>query len=799
MRMRDIASKLLALGFGVAFLLAASHYPFHDTWLAPILLIYAGLLGWRPQLCLFALPVLLPVLDLAPWTGWFFIEEMDLLLLLTAAFVYWKMDVFKPSARLPACAWACIAVITLAYLIGIWRGLLPLPALDANSFADYLSPYNSLRIGKSWFWAIVLLPILLCCAGRDLVNIERYFIPGMLSGLALVSCAAIWERWLFPGLMNFSSDYRTTAPFSSMHTGGAALDGYLALSFPLLAIWLLARSSRLKVAAAIGLLAAGGYAGLSTFSRGLYAAYACSTAIIATYLTYPLLVALKLKNTPWGNMRRLAGAIGAMLLIMYALFNVFSSAGYRGFAAALAVLLAAAIVATRRIPWKLWPTTLLCSIAIEVSLGSLLSLNQSAGGMLKPPYLLFMVSALAFVGALAAPRNRLFVLLIAFWCLALSALWVGSHWGGMAALRPGALVVAIAVGLIAVNTVARTPLWRIDRTSLTLASAMAILLALMIPFSASYYAVERFSTTRSDLEGRVRHWTQVLDIMDGDQLTQAFGMGLGKFPVTYRWRNLQRELPGSISYLDEINNRYLRHFAPQYPAGYGEVLRLLQRLPIRANTWYVLAFDVRRPDDRSWLNISICERMLLYPKNCVHAPLGVLPPGANWQHHTLRLDSAHLGAGNWLARAPTQLEVAVGGGPTFVDIDNISVREENSGVELIRNGAFEDGNDGWFFSSDRHHLPWHAKNLALNLYFELGWLGVLSFFSLLLYAIAHLLAQAGHAGIRATAYLAALAGFQVVGLFDSLLDVPRIALLFYLVLFVALMLPSNAPPHPSRK
>ena len=36
---------------------------------------------------LFALPVLLPVLDLAPWTGWFFIEEMDLLLLLTAAFL----------------------------------------------------------------------------------------------------------------------------------------------------------------------------------------------------------------------------------------------------------------------------------------------------------------------------------------------------------------------------------------------------------------------------------------------------------------------------------------------------------------------------------------------------------------------------------------------------------------------------------------------------------------------------------------------------------------------------------------
>jgi hypothetical protein len=797
MHMRAAASKLLALGFGVAFLYAASHYPFHATWLAPILLIYAGLLGWRVQLCLFALPALLPVLDLAPWTGWFFIEEIDLMLLLTAAFAYWKMNVFTPSARLPACAWACIAVITLAYLIGIWRGLMPLPALDANSFTDYLSPYNSLRVGKSWLWAIVLLPILLRCAGPNLVNIERYFIPGMLSGLALVSCAAIWERWIFPGLMNFSSDYRTTAPFSGMHTGGAALDGYLALSLPLLSIWLLERQSRFKVAAAIALLAAGGYAGLSTFSRGLYAAYACSVAIIATLLTHPLLLARKLKKTSWGKVARLAGSIGTLLLIAYALIDVFSSAGYRGFAATLTVLLASAALATMRMAWKLWPTTLLCSIAIEVTLGSLLSLNEAASGMFKPPYLLFIVSSLAFAGALVG--HRMVAALIAFWCLALSTLWIASHWGGMAALRPSALIVAIASGLIAVNTIARTPLWRIDGASLTLAGAVAILLALMIPFSASYYAVERFGSSRGDLEGRVRHWTQVLGIMDGDRLTQVFGMGLGKFPVTYRWRNPMGELPASISYLDDINNRHLRLFAPEYPAGYGEVLRLLQRLPIRANTWYMLAFDVRRTDDRSWLNIAICERLLLYPQNCVSVPLGVLPPGPHWQRHMLRLASANLGAGNWLARAPTQIEVAVGGSHTFIDMDNISLREENSGVELIRNGTFSDGNDGWFFSSDRHHLPWHAKNLALNLYFELGWLGLLSFFSLLLYAIAHLLAQTGHAGIRAGTYLAALVGFQVVGLFDSLLDVPRLALLFYLLLFVALMLPPHAQPQQFQK
>jgi hypothetical protein len=85
------------------------------------------------------------------------------------------------------------------------------------------------------------------------------------------------------------------------------------------------------------------------------------------------------------------------------------------------------------------------------------------------------------------------------------------------------------------------------------------------------------------------------------------------------------------------------------------------------------------------------------------------------------------------------------------------------------------------------------------LYFELGWFGVLAFFALLLHAIGHLLAQAGHDRIRAVACLASLIGFQAVGLFDSLLDVPRLALLFYLVLLAALMRPARAIAHQHRK
>ena len=94
-----LAARLLALSAGLACLAALRQYPLGHGW--PVWLLYALLpcyfllLCWRPALWLFVLPALLPVLDLAPWTGWFFFEEIDLLLLLTVACGYAR---WQPSA-----------------------------------------------------------------------------------------------------------------------------------------------------------------------------------------------------------------------------------------------------------------------------------------------------------------------------------------------------------------------------------------------------------------------------------------------------------------------------------------------------------------------------------------------------------------------------------------------------------------------------------------------------------------------------------------------------------------------------
>lgn len=805
MRIPSLAGKPLALGFGAAFLVAASLYPFDKTWwLAPILLLYSALLVWRPRLWLGALPALLPALDLAPWSGWFFFEEIDLLLLITAAFGYWRLARTPPQARLPGFALACVSALSLAYLIGAARGLTPFVHADANALSNYLSPYNSLRIGKAWFWALVLLPLLTRDAGAALTDIRRHFLPGMLAGLALVSIAAGWERMLFPGLMNFSSDYRSSAPFSGMHTGGAALDGYLALCFPLVGTWLLTRQSRMRTGTAIALLALGGYAGLSTFSRGLFAAYACSAAIIGLFL-----LGAARKARPALDWRHALAAVLATALLADALARVFASSGYRGLAAALTLLAAAFVTASLPIPRAVLATSVVCGISVELALATLLALaGPVASGALKPPYLLFLLSAAPFAGLAWRARGAVWpperagvsVALIAFSCLAFNTLWIAEHWGGPAARGPAALIIALALLPLALNLALRRAPWRIGHGGATLVAAGAILAMLAIPIGAGYYTGERFAGVGADWQTRARHWRQALAMMDDDALTHAVGMGLGKFPVTYFWRNPLRETPATIGYLDEGSNRYLRLGAPSYAAGYGEVLRILQRVALRPATRYRLELDVRSSARQPRLNINLCQRLLLYPQHCVNAPLHLLPPDGAWQHYRIDIDSASLGAGPWPLRAPTQLELAAEGGATL-DIDNLSLRAEPAGPELIANGAFSGANDYWFFSSDRHHLPWHVKNFALNLYFELGALGLGTLGTLLAFALLDLSARARRAEPDAAVWLAALAGFLVIGLFDSLLDVPRLALLFFLVLLCALLRPACAPAtacHPGR-
>ena len=80
--------------------------------------------------------------------------------------------------------------------------------------------------------AVAALAVALRSAAERALNLLA---AGFATGAGVAALTVVWERYVFTGLLNFSSDYRATGMFWEMHVGGAALDGYLALGVPFVA------------------------------------------------------------------------------------------------------------------------------------------------------------------------------------------------------------------------------------------------------------------------------------------------------------------------------------------------------------------------------------------------------------------------------------------------------------------------------------------------------------------------------------------------------------------------------------
>src|ERR1043166_8038258 len=96
-------------------------------WLAPVLVAYVVTLWKLPLLWATVVPMLLPTLDLSPWTGWFFIDEFDLFVLSTVAVKLWtarSADAYRPY--LSRIVTVLIVAFALVYLLALIISVLPL-------------------------------------------------------------------------------------------------------------------------------------------------------------------------------------------------------------------------------------------------------------------------------------------------------------------------------------------------------------------------------------------------------------------------------------------------------------------------------------------------------------------------------------------------------------------------------------------------------------------------------------------------------------------------------------------------
>ncbi len=200
---------------------------------------------------------------------------------------------------------------------------------------------NSLRLCKSFASALLLWPLLRSAFRLDQDRAVDLLAAGLALGLGGASLAALWERAAFTNVLDFSTDYRTTALFWEMHVGGAALDGFLALTVPF-AFWQLrGKPGPLRFGLALALVALAAYACLTTFSRGVYLAIPIGLAVFG-------LLAMAQRGGGPGAMRVVSGGKAVVLIILAgaALYFVFRSGGYRAMLAFCATLAVALHVAS---------------------------------------------------------------------------------------------------------------------------------------------------------------------------------------------------------------------------------------------------------------------------------------------------------------------------------------------------------------------------------------------------------------------------------------------------------------------
>ena len=318
-----------------------------------------------------------------------------------------------------------------------------------------------------------------------------------------------------------------------------------------------------------------------------------------------------------------------------------------------------------------------------------------------------------------------------------------------------------------------------------------VLLAAAVAGAASSGVMrERLMAATGDMLTRESNWRAGWAVRDPGILTDVFGMGLGTYQRTMLSRATVNR-PSDFGLSEDGNGRFVwvRVESPFF---------LGQKIVLPATGSMHLKLRFRGAIQGAGLGWSVCDKVLLYSDNCQTGRAAAAVPGA-WQEVSATIPVAGLGAGiaDDLIRRP--VELAFFGFPNGA---SIAMRDigltDDAGRPLLTNGDFRRGMDRWLFTDDSH-VSWRILNEYLMLLFETGVAGLTAYL-----AVAGLAIMGGiRSALRGDPIGAAVAGsvtsFLLSGLFDNVLEAPRIATLFYLVCFAGMLLwdaPAAIKPSP---
>ncbi|MGR8929663.1 MAG: VanZ family protein [Gammaproteobacteria bacterium] len=315
-----------------------------------------------------------------------------------------------------------------------------------------------------------------------------------------------------------------------------------------------------------------------------------------------------------------------------------------------------------------------------------------------------------------------------------------------------------------------------------LATILLAISAVTVPVLQGSYIQERFERVAEDFHIRKQHWRDAIEMMDPTIATTMFGMGLGSYPRTYYWRNSEHTLPATYQFRKGLGGQYLELSS-------GDSLYFEQKVNVLPNKNYRLIVEARTNSEKAGLTIPLCEKSLLYSYTCAWNTFRLVNlEDDKWQRIEKSIDTARFATKSsflgQLFRRPIKLSLYNGNGKEDVVIDIRSVQLLDSlGEDLVKNGDFRQGIDNWFFSTD-NHLPWHIKNIWVQVLFDQGWFGLFIFLSFIMFCFSSYSKGLFEKSIFSLIGLISLIGFLVVGVVDSPFDEPRLTFLFFLTSYI---------------
>lgn len=773
---------------GAAWL--ASHHPTVPILLAAACAALAALVVRHFHLWPLWLLPLLPLAGLAPWTGWLVTEEWDLLVLTTAGGGYLYLSL-RPNGRPTAsesayqlAPWLLVLAFAALVLQAAAHGVHDAGGMSWGWWQGYHEPLNAVRLAKPVLAVMLLLPLWQAQMARDGERAVRVLVLAMV-GLAVAAAVPVWsERAAFTGLTNMSSDYRATGSFWEMHVGGAALDAVLSLSAPFVLCALLAARTPTGMAAAAVAFVLVLYAALATFSRIVYVSVPMALLVCGL---------LRVRQGTGLSLGAWVWALVLPALLLTATWWLFPVAGYRGVGALLGCFaLMLPVVAGELKPRD-------AVLGIGAGLVAAICVWGAVLAVPKGAYIAFAVtwtvSALALVlGARLRAAGRV-LMLGGFLGSVAGLVAVAAHWGGDEAAWRASLLAAALLGICMVAGAARPLAWPESlRWQVPVVVSGAGLVAACAVFLGGAYMTDRVTTVREDSQGRKRHWAVLLDQLRSTE-QQLLGRGLGRTPIHLANSGMADLTIGDMRLVDAGGQKALRMLAGPHTQGWGEMLRLSQRIERPEGAPLKLLVRIRAETPLT-LHAEVCDKHLLYDGACQIGAMELRQPTPGWGLLEIELSAERLVAGAWYAPRSVVFSLALAHSGARAEVDDLQLLDA-SGRNLLRNGSFEDGLARWFLTSDRHHMPWHAKNLAVHLWFEQGLLslGVLALGVLMLGI--RLLGTARHHPLSPP-IAGAIVGVSAVGMVDSVFDIPRAAFLSLWLLALGLSLPHTRPAPASK-